>query len=126
MDEILESDVIFSDHHAHHISEPNRNDCELVTLPQNHNSNPKKTDGGKKTAANSVPVNIPDSMMRCSVEAEDDDGETMVPPHVMVEQRISGGKMAYSVCTGNGRTLKGRDLSEVRNSVLRMTGFLEV
>ncbi|KAE9591360.1 putative senescence regulator S40 [Lupinus albus] len=122
MDEILESDVIFSDHHAH---EPNRNHCELVTVQQNQNSNPKNPDGGKNTAANSVPVNIPDSMMMFSVEAEDDDGDNMVPPHVMMEQRISGEKMAHSVCTGNGRTLKGRDLSQVRNSVLRMTGFIE-
>ncbi|CAL0308995.1 unnamed protein product [Lupinus luteus] len=118
MDQILEPDVIFSDHHHNH--------RELVALHQNQNSNPNKTVGRKKTAANSVPVNIPVSMMRCSVEAEDDDGEMVVPPHVVVERRFAGGKMAHSVCTGNGRTLKGRDLSQVRNSVLRMTGFLEV
>lgn len=56
----------------------------------------------------------------------DDEGEVkeMVPPHVMVARRLSG-KMAFSVCTGQGRTLKGRDLSQVRNSILRLTGFLE-
>ncbi|GFP96796.1 hypothetical protein PHJA_001823700 [Phtheirospermum japonicum] len=53
-----------------------------------------------------------------------DDGE-MVPPHVIVGRRVAAKTMAFSVCTGIGRTLKGRDLSEVRNSVLRMTGFLE-
>ncbi|MBA0720279.1 hypothetical protein Golax_007906 [Gossypium laxum] len=41
-----------------------------------------------------------------------------------VNRRVAG-KMAFSVCSGNGRTLKGRDLCQVRNSVLRMTGFLE-
>ncbi|OMO82802.1 Senescence regulator [Corchorus olitorius] len=56
-------------------------------------------------------------------EEEDDEGE-IVPPHVILGRRIAG-KMAFSVCTGNGRTLKGRDLSQVRNSILRMTGFLE-
>ncbi|KAJ6885288.1 hypothetical protein NC651_026025 [Populus alba x Populus x berolinensis] len=42
---------------------------------------------------------------------EDYGGEDLVPPHIIVERRIPG-KMAFSVCTGNGRTLKGRDLSE--------------
>ncbi|KAM7259597.1 hypothetical protein ACFE04_015338 [Oxalis oulophora] len=54
----------------------------------------------------------------------DHDGE-IVPPHVIVGRRIAGQMAAFSVCTGNGRTLKGRDLSQLRNSVLRMTGFLE-
>ncbi|URD94428.1 hypothetical protein MUK42_31181 [Musa troglodytarum] len=34
-------------------------------------------------------------------------------------------KLAFSVCIGNDRALKGRDLSRVRNSILHMTGFLE-
>ncbi|XP_073030876.1 protein S40-1-like [Primulina eburnea] len=53
-----------------------------------------------------------------------DDGE-MVPPHIIIGRRVAGKMMSFSVCTGNGRTLKGRDLSEVRNSILRKTGFLE-
>lgn len=57
-------------------------------------------------------------------EDGDRDSELMVPPHVMVRRRLEE-KMAFSVCYGMGRTLKGRDLSEMRNSVLRMTGFLE-
>ncbi|KAK1280668.1 hypothetical protein QJS04_geneDACA018248 [Acorus gramineus] len=32
---------------------------------------------------------------------------------------------SFSVCEGVGRTLKGRDLSKVRNAVLIRTGFLE-
>lgn len=56
---------------------------------------------------------------------KDDGGKThIVPPHVMVTRRIAG-KTSFSVCVGNGRTLKGRDLRQVRNSILRMTGFLE-
>ncbi|URD72671.1 DUF584 domain containing protein [Musa troglodytarum] len=49
----------------------------------------------------------------------------MIPPHVIVAERIAGDKMALSVFVGNGRTLKGWDLRRVRTSVLRMTGFLE-
>ncbi|CAL9085910.1 unnamed protein product [Musa acuminata var. zebrina] len=56
---------------------------------------------------------------------KDDGGKTHnVPPHVMVTRRIAD-KTSFSVCVGNGRTLKGRDLRQVRNSILRMTGFLE-
>ncbi|KAK7245606.1 hypothetical protein RIF29_40453 [Crotalaria pallida] len=81
----------------------------------------------KKKVVSSLPVKIPERMMSCSEEDDDEDREGMVvPPHVMVERRISSEKMAHSVCIGNGRTLKGRDLSQVRNTVHRMTGFLEV
>ncbi|KAK4775427.1 hypothetical protein SAY87_023388 [Trapa incisa] len=54
---------------------------------------------------------------------DDEDGE-MEPPHVIMGRRIAG-KVTFSVCTGMGRTLKGRDLREVRNSILKLTGFLE-
>ncbi|KAJ0230312.1 hypothetical protein HA466_0308200 [Hirschfeldia incana] len=76
----------------------------------------------------SLPVNIPGDMMRrYSEDGEEgfDGGRKMIPPHLIVGRRTEGGQMAFSVCTGNGRTLKGRDLSRVRNSVLRLTGFLE-
>ncbi|KAL5731991.1 hypothetical protein ACHQM5_004661 [Ranunculus cassubicifolius] len=55
---------------------------------------------------------------------EEDEEEKMMPPHEMLAKRYNG-KMAFSVCTGKGRTLKGSDLSRVRNSILRKTGFLE-
>nr|XP_043623018.1 uncharacterized protein LOC122594655 [Erigeron canadensis] len=61
---------------------------------------------------------------RLILEYEYEDEDEMVPPHVMIRRRLAE-KMAFSVCSGMGRTLKGRDLSEMRNSVLRMTGFLE-
>ncbi|ESQ33912.1 hypothetical protein EUTSA_v10009054mg [Eutrema salsugineum] len=80
--------------------------------------------------SSSLPVNIPGNMMRRYSEEEeeeysDEGGRKMIPPHLIVGRRMEGGQMAFSVCTGNGRTLKGRDLSRVRNSVLRLTGFLE-
>lgn len=75
-----------------------------------------------KALSSSLPVNIPENMFRRYVGKEEehsDGGGEIVPPHIMV------GQMAFSVCSGSGRTLKGRDLSRVRNSVLRLTGFLE-
>ncbi|XP_073307239.1 protein S40-1-like [Primulina huaijiensis] len=71
----------------------------------------------------SVPVNIPGNAW-FGYTVDGDDGE-MVPPHIIIGRRVAGKMMSFSVCTGNGRTLKGRDLSEVRNSILRKTGFLE-
>ncbi|KAF8110206.1 hypothetical protein N665_0086s0045 [Sinapis alba] len=77
----------------------------------------------------SLPMNVPGNMFRRYVGKEEEEyhggGGEIVPPHVIVGRRIQGGEMAFSVCTGSGRTLKGRDLSRVRNSVLKLTGFLE-
>ncbi|KAE8689864.1 Pentatricopeptide repeat superfamily protein [Hibiscus syriacus] len=80
----------------------------------------------------SIPVNIPLHRGNNSIvfdcgdgfDEDRDDGREIVPPHVISGRRIAA-KMAFSVCIGNGRTLKGRDLSEVRNSILKLTGFLE-
>jgi hypothetical protein len=53
--------------------------------------------------------------------ARADGGEVVVPPQVLLARR----RAAFSMCSGQGRTLKGRDLRRVRDSVLRMTGFIE-
>ncbi|RDY12274.1 hypothetical protein CR513_02954, partial [Mucuna pruriens] len=81
--------------------------------------------------ATSAPVNVPDwsKILRVdSVESlhEIDDGfdeneSEMVPPH---EYLARSRKMAAnSVFEGVGRTLKGRDLSRVRDAVWSQTGF---
>ncbi|KAJ1688030.1 hypothetical protein LUZ63_019420 [Rhynchospora breviuscula] len=48
----------------------------------------------------------------------------MVPPHVLISKRYTD-KITSSVCAGNGRSLKGRDLIFLRDSVHRMTGYIE-
>ncbi|TXG58218.1 hypothetical protein EZV62_016047 [Acer yangbiense] len=57
---------------------------------------------------------------------EDDGDDEMLPPHEIVA-RGSGmsPKTTFSVLEGVGRTLKGRDLRQVRNAVFRHTGFLD-
>ncbi|KAF3441629.1 hypothetical protein FNV43_RR15544 [Rhamnella rubrinervis] len=60
-------------------------------------------------------------------DLEDDDGDDeMLPPHEIVS-RGSGvsPKTTFSVLEGVGRTLKGRDLRQVRNAIWRKTGFLD-
>ncbi|KAG2685048.1 hypothetical protein I3760_10G106400 [Carya illinoinensis] len=62
------------------------------------------------------------------LDVDDDDGEEadMLPPHEIVA-RGSGvsPKTTFSVPEGVGRTLKGRDLRQVRNAIWRKTGFLD-
>ncbi|KAK1285471.1 hypothetical protein QJS10_CPB20g01749 [Acorus calamus] len=99
-----------------------------------------------QTAKKSDPIDIPRNMKRpwkiefnsCShkqscaalhvnnEEDADEEEEYGVLPHVLVSRRMTApGKMEFSVRTGQGRKLKGRDLSRVRDSILRMTGFIE-
>lgn len=135
--EFQESEVIFSDHNnmSYDFQEmivfPTQG--RLITSNNKYVTNHEtiqKNKVKKKIISTSIPVNIPESFSRfretdvIEDHGDIDDDRELVPPHVIVERRIAG-KMAFSVCTGNGRTLKGRDLSQVRNSILRMTGFLE-
>ncbi|KAL6546755.1 hypothetical protein OROMI_022476 [Orobanche minor] len=53
------------------------------------------------------------------------DDDEMVPPHEFLARRIRTSQVAYSMCEGIGRTLKGRDLCNLRNAILAKTGFLE-
>ncbi|KAH0760373.1 hypothetical protein KY290_016446 [Solanum tuberosum] len=137
-EEFQESEVIF-----HENIENEENDRDYYEF-QNRDlisSNSRDSQSRKrlKKISNSVPISIPDNLSRNNLwfkhvknnelnffedEEYGDDGE-MVPPHVITGRRIAGKMMSFSICSGYGRTLKGRDLSQVRNSILRMTGFLE-
>ena len=60
-----------------------------------------------------------------SDEGEDEDNYKL-PPHEIISRRLARSQISsFSVFEGVGRTLKGRDLSKVRNAVLTRTGFLE-
>ncbi|CAO1945112.1 unnamed protein product [Urochloa humidicola] len=72
----------------------------------------------------SRPVDIPRPVRSAALRSDDDDdyGGTMVPPHVLVSRRQPEGAVAFALRSGPGRA---RELSHLRNSVLRMTGFIE-
>ncbi|XP_051133841.1 uncharacterized protein LOC127253335 [Andrographis paniculata] len=87
---------------------------------------------GRRHVATSAPVNVPDwsKIYRVdSVESmhDSDDGlndsseSELVPPHVYLAR--SRKMVADSVFEGVGRTLKGRDMSRVRDAVWSQTGF---
>jgi Senescence regulator len=95
------------------------------------------TGTGKGSGPASLPMNIPDwskilgneyknSVGARDWEEDDDDvaGELeagkWVPPHEMVCRNRA---MSFSVHEGVGRTLKGRDLSRLRNAIWEKTGF---
>lgn len=81
----------------------------------------------------SAPVNVPVlskgvRRLHAVDDEESDDGadREMFPPHEIVA-RGSGHSpvLSCSVLEGVGRTLKGRDLRQVRNAVWLQTGFLD-
>ncbi|KAJ9184286.1 hypothetical protein P3X46_004029 [Hevea brasiliensis] len=85
-------------------------------------------------AASSLPVNIPDwSKIYMDHHHDhgqddyddddhggDDDEEGRVPPHEYLIRRRGA---SFSVHEGKGRTLKGRDLRQVRNAIWEKVGF---
>lgn len=85
--------------------------------------------------ATSAPVNVPDwskiyrvdsvESMHDSDDIADDQDSDMVPPHEYLARahERSHNSAANSVFVGVGRTLKGRDLSRVRDAVWSQTGF---
>uniref|UniRef100_A0A7N0R8L3 Senescence regulator n=1 Tax=Kalanchoe fedtschenkoi TaxID=63787 RepID=A0A7N0R8L3_KALFE len=93
--------------------------------------------GGGGGSARSLPVSVPDwakTLREGSVrgegfgggvaDEEDEEAEDRIPPHELVARRARGRRVAsYSVHEGVGRTLKGRDLSRVRNAIWEKTGF---
>ncbi|URD97459.1 hypothetical protein MUK42_30494 [Musa troglodytarum] len=82
--------------------------------------------------AASAPVNVPDwsrSLRSGSgvpppeeEEEEEETGGEWLPPHEYLA-RVQGKTTGTSVLEGAGRTLKGRDMSRVRDAVWSQTGF---
>lgn len=85
----------------------------------------------------SAPVDIPEILKKKKKkqrttkrnlwdDANSGDDDEVVPPHEYLARRLASTQIAsFSMCEGVGRTLKGRDLSNLRNAILTKTGFLE-
>ncbi|KAL2239439.1 uncharacterized protein LOC105170296 [Sesamum indicum] len=87
----------------------------------------------------SLPVNVPDwskilkeeyreNRRRDSDDDYDEDEAeeegNRIPPHEFLARQMARTRIAsFSVHEGIGRTLKGRDLSRVRNAIWQKTGF---
>lgn len=69
----------------------------------------------------SAPMKVPAPKRRTEIfDDEEEDEEKVLAPHEIVKTTTK-----FSVLEGVGRTLKGRDLRQVRNSIWRKTGFLD-
>lgn len=94
-----------------------------------------RVSGGGGELGRSAPLSIPDwskvykhGCGGIEEEGDDDVEEDGDPPHEWLAKKMAKSQLissSSSVCEGAGRTLKGRDLSKVRNAVLTRTGFLE-
>ncbi|KAJ9184512.1 hypothetical protein P3X46_004227 [Hevea brasiliensis] len=92
---------------------------------------------GARKLNQSAPMNVPllsiamAKQRNSKFRDDDDDGrcggdEEMLPPHEIVARASrKSPKTTFSVLEGVGRTLKRRDLRQVRNAVWRQTGFLD-
>ncbi|KAK3033716.1 hypothetical protein RJ639_034491 [Escallonia herrerae] len=86
----------------------------------------------KPVSGMSLPVNVPDwsKILRSEYKNrrtgndddsdEDEDQDGRIPPHEYLARTRNA---SFSVHEGVGRTLKGRDLSRVRNAIWKQTGF---
>uniref|UniRef100_A0A7N0TAU1 Senescence regulator n=1 Tax=Kalanchoe fedtschenkoi TaxID=63787 RepID=A0A7N0TAU1_KALFE len=113
-------------------------DREFVHSPAPSSKGIKKA--AKKSAAaaaSSLPVNVPDwsKILRGGCREErrgleleeeedsDEEGWVRFPPHEFLARQRRHQTASFSVHEGIGRTLKGRDLSRVRNAIWKQTGF---
>ncbi|CAI8616428.1 unnamed protein product [Vicia faba] len=124
MFEFQESDIYNSDHAYSAEFCKSLHGSRSVKKP----SSSKTKDAGGTAA--SVPVNIPDwskilgdeytKRIKMEMEGEDEDESGWLPPHeFLARKRVA----SLSVQEGFGRTLKGRDLSRLRNAIWAKTGF---
>ncbi|KAJ3678934.1 hypothetical protein LUZ61_021098 [Rhynchospora tenuis] len=123
MEELEERDILWPDQNNH-----------STELAVNASSMPNSQESRSIRA--SAPITIPSREVAQSQrdfemdsDEHEEDGSSnrpykkIVPPHVIVARRFAD--RMFSVCFGNGRTLRGRDLVTFRNTIFRMTGFIE-
>ncbi|KAH7365443.1 hypothetical protein KP509_18G028500 [Ceratopteris richardii] len=96
-----------------------------------------KVSSRRHAEGQSAPVEVPKwskMMGRSNKVCSIDDGEEDIkdneddrlPPHELVaKESARSQRTTFSVCEGLGRTLKGRDLSRVRNAVWSQMGFAD-
>ncbi|XP_010448192.1 PREDICTED: uncharacterized protein LOC104730697 [Camelina sativa] len=84
----------------------------------------QRIEGMAPMRQHSAPLNVPDWSMvhpKKTKKKVDHDDDNVSPEEYFMGRRSS----SSSVMEGVGRKLKGRDLSRVRNAILKQTGFLE-
>ncbi|KAL4290366.1 hypothetical protein GQ457_14G010980 [Hibiscus cannabinus] len=122
----------------------NEDSAHSTPTPRKHREYSSTSSPAWRLRQSSAPVSIPDwskiygkhhahkhkspEKGSSSSWVDDADEHEMVPlpPHEWLARKLARAQISsFSVCEGVGRTLKGRDLSKVRNAILTKTGFLE-
>jgi len=141
MEELQEADVLWPDHDDDHQDQCHchgrpHQQLEAAAAGKQQHQGAAGNARRRRAGGSSAPVGIragttgtggPPPWARSCYDSEEPAAAAFVPPHVVLaaRRRCQEGRAASSVCEGQGRTLKGRDLQSVRTAVLRMTGFLE-
>ncbi|KAJ4768450.1 hypothetical protein LUZ62_033757 [Rhynchospora pubera] len=138
MEEFFEEDILWPHHESQEENSTEVDPHPAITLSE-HTISPPILIPSKVTVSQSwtAGFNYNGTGLNMQDYDDNDDGDDydgthgnlgkgmrIVPPHLLIHQRNTD-KMVFSVCEGNGRTLKGRDLTVNRDSILRLTGFLE-
>ncbi|MCL7050520.1 hypothetical protein MKW94_016967 [Papaver nudicaule] len=142
MFEFDESDVWSSSNHHqhHHISSDHRLQNQFKKPIRSKKTSVTTSDHLRSATTGSCPVNVPDwakilrqEHRREQVyaddydESDDEEGNKRItPPHEFLAKQFARTRVSaasFSVHEGIGRTLKGRDLSRVRNAIWEKTGF---
>ncbi|KAG5114672.1 hypothetical protein JHK82_037941 [Glycine max] len=131
------SDSTFEFHESDLYNSARANSPELAkSVRSSRFHNYSSSSAARVGAPASLPVNVPDWSKILGDEygrnqrrnyddddearSDEEDGVGRVPPHeFLARTRIA----SFSVHEGVGRTLKGRDLSRVRNAIWAKTGF---
>ncbi|XP_043702491.1 uncharacterized protein LOC122652731 [Telopea speciosissima] len=143
--EFDEADIWSSNHTEAVAPSPELKKMMIPSSRVSKKSTKRVENGGEHRSAgvvtsSSLPVNIPDwskilkedyrdSHRRVNDgdlddEDDDDDDDSRIPPHEFLAKQFARTRVAsFSVHEGIGRTLKGRDLSKVRNAIWEKTGF---
>jgi Senescence regulator len=121
MEELLESEVMWPENlHADAIC------YNRIMNPNKRNTRVPNDSNGSTT---STPIAIPSTSSTVLLSDRsnwlEECTDKPVPPHVLMSRKRNTENLAFPLCSGQGRTLKGRDLSDVRDAVWRMTGFLD-
>ncbi|KAM3412039.1 hypothetical protein ACQJBY_003601 [Aegilops geniculata] len=138
MEELDEFEVLWPEYYAGHAHA----DDEQYKTPTAAASAQGTATSWQRRAARSRPVDVPPTPSRAAVlllrwkDGTDQDelvekdggGKLIVPPHLLVSgRRLSDGEAAaaYTLLRAGRQGKRARDLRHLRNSVLRMTGFIE-
>lgn len=123
MEELLESEVMWPEKlHADAVCYKT-----IASATDQHTRALNHSNGGIPSTPITIP-STPNTVLwhdQRNLLKEEEFTDDQVPPHVQVSRKRNTGKLAFPLCSGQGRTLKGRDLRDVRNAVWRMTGFLD-